>query len=108
MNTCTIFKIIIHNSIRIYYTTKTYIINKLRFIWSTPDSHDYDTIKYNADEDSISYALYTNPRNRSPLDIIEEQPVKINIEENNDETKEEPVDEDDDDYSIEQNQWDII
>ena len=113
MNTCTIFKIIIHNSIRIYYTTKTYIMNKLSFIWNN-DTRNENIIRYNADEDCMSYAVYTNLENRSPIDLIEEQPIENNKEELADSnTKDE--DEDEDEYksltkddTIEQNQWDII
>ena len=109
MNTCTIFKIIIHNSIRIYYTTKTYIMNKLSFIWNN-DTRNENIIRYNPDEDCMSYTVYTNLENRSPIDLIEEQPIENN--------KEEPADNDTDDEheaesitkddTIEQNQWDII
>ena len=107
------FKIIIHNSIRIYYTTKTYIVSKLKSIWSKDDTSDYNVIKYNPEEDCMSYGLYTDSRNRSPLDLIEEQPLEINTEEDTEETTKEDIEKNDDNKDtdtsiIEQNQWDII
>ena len=95
MNTCTIFKIIVHNSIRIYYTTKTYIINKLKpYFWKDDDKN---VIYYDGEKDGVNYAIYNDQNvNNSPISIIEEQPIL-----------EESSDSEDEDNNLNDN-WDII